>query len=234
MVLLVIVAITVYLNNTKPPQTGTVPSASSPKGQVIFQDDFASRTNKWDDAGDARAGGHYKNGAYRIYAEACASGAQSIDRAAPRKPSSVYPSAPLNLHVEADAKALSVPQDSAYGIACRAGSGELQYGYVFNVGRDYFSIAKYDTNGDWLEIGPSHPLPSGFDPNASHHLEADCCSDERNHAVHLVFTVNSLVIAAETDSENPLTAGTVALFAAAYKESEEAVEVEFDNFVVRA
>jgi hypothetical protein len=109
----------------------------------------------------------------------------------------------------------------------------LQYGYVFNVGRDYFSIAKYDTNGDWREIGPSYPLPSGFDVNASHHLEADCRSDERNQAVHLVFTVNGLVIADETDSENPLNGGTVALFAAAYEDAD-AVEVEFDNFVVQA
>jgi hypothetical protein len=233
LILLLIVAIAVYLNNTKPAQTGTVPSTSSPKGQVIFQDDFASRANKWDDAGRTRVGGHYTNEAYRIYAEPDASGAQSIARSAPRKPSSVYPSAPLNLHVEVDAKALALPQNTAYGLACRAGSGELQYGYVFNVGDDYLSIAKYDTNGDFREIGPSHSLPSGFKMNASHHLEADCRSDEGDQAVHLVFTVNGLVIAEETDSENPLTGGTVALFAVAF-DNAEAVEVEFDNFVVQA
>jgi hypothetical protein len=43
----------------------------------------------------------------------------------------------------------------------------LQYGYVFNVARDYISIAKYDTNGNWREIGPSHSIPWGFEENAS-------------------------------------------------------------------
>ena len=233
LILLLIVSIIVYLNNTEPPQTTTLPTTTAPKRQVIFQDDFASRANKWDDAGGTRAGGHYRNGAYRIYAEAGASGEQSIQRGTPRKPSSVYPSAPLNLHVEVDAKALTLPQNTVYGLACRADRGELQYGYVFNVGRNYVSIAKYNTNGDWREIGPSYPLPSGFDVNAFHHFEADCRSDERNEAVHLVFAVNGLIIADETDSENLLTGGTIALFATAY-ENADAVEVEFDNFVVQA
>jgi hypothetical protein len=209
LILLLIVAIIVYLNNTQPPQTGTVPSTSSPQRQVIFQDDFASRANRWDDAGGTRAGGHYKNGAYRIYAEAGASGEQSIERGAPRKPSSVSirPSQPS---CRRRPKALDVPQNTAYGMACRAGRDELQYGYVFNVDRDYFSIAKYDTNGDWREIGPSHSLPWGFDVNASHHLEADCRSDERDQAVHLVFTVNGLGIADETEAAVGRCAGALA------------------------
>jgi hypothetical protein len=69
--------------------------------------------------------------------------------------------------------------------------------------------------------------------NGTNRLEAACFSDDGDQDVHLVFKVNGQVAAQETDSKDPLTAGTVALLAEAYEESTKAIEVEFDNFVVR-
>jgi hypothetical protein len=68
----------------------------SPIAQVVFQDDFASRANGWDDAGSTRAGGHYTNDAYRVFAEPTG---KSTEGSAPRnapKCVPVRPSQPPN------------------------------------------------------------------------------------------------------------------------------------------
>jgi hypothetical protein len=70
--------------------------------------------------------------------------------------------------------------------------------------------------------------------NGTNRLEADCKGGEGDEAVGLAFRVNGEVAAEATDSKDPLTAGTVALVAETYEDAKEAVEVEFDNFVVQA
>lgn len=71
--------------------------------------------------------------------------------------------------------------------------------------------------------------------NSTNGLRAECSGGEEDHAVSIVFRVNGQALAAEaTDSKDPLTTGTVALLAETYEEAKRAVEVEFDNFVVRA
>jgi hypothetical protein len=205
----------------------------SPIAQVVFQDDFASRANGWDDAGSTRAGGHYTNDAYRVFAEPTGKG--STEGSPPRSAGSVYPSAPSNLRIEVDAKAFTVPEGTAYGVACRV-SQDAKSGYLFMVGNDYVNISKYGVDGSYTQLSDDTglPLPAGFKVNGTNRLEADCFSDEEDEAVHLVFRVNGKVAAEATDSKGPLTAGTVALVAEAYEEAEKAVEVEFDNFVVQA
>ncbi|HKH55672.1 MAG TPA: toll/interleukin-1 receptor domain-containing protein [Propionibacteriaceae bacterium] len=230
----VIVALIVSRLFSEPAQTGTdATTPSSPIGQVVFQDDFASRTNGWDDAGTTRAGGHYTNEAYRLFVEPTGKG--STEASPPRSAGSVYPSAPSNLRIEVDAKAFTVPDGTAYGVACRVSRDESS-GYLFMVANDYVVISKYGIDGNYTQLSDDTglPLPSGFKVNGTNRLEADCKGGEGDEAVGLAFRVNGEVAAEATDSKDPLTAGTVALVAETYEDAKEAVEVEFDNFVVQA
>ena len=109
-------------------------------------------------------------------------------------------------------------------------------GYLFTLGNDYVLISKYDIGGNYRQLSPGTgtPLPSGFKVQGTNRLEADCSGGAGDQAVTLVFRVNGGVAAEATDSKDPLAAGTVALLAEAYEDSKDAVEVEFDNLVVKA
>jgi hypothetical protein len=199
-------------------------------GGVLY-DDFSDQANGWDDAGSTRTGGHYTNGAYRIYAQP--TGEDHYEVGAPRQASKAYPAAPRDIEITVDAKAIAAPPaGTAYGIACRVGQNSTGfYGYAFTVGPDYVSISKLGVDGSYREV-VSQPLPEGFNTAGINHLRA-VCSDEGDQAgTHLVFSMNDNQVAEATDTENPLGVGTVALFAATSKDSKKAVEVEFDNFDV--
>ena len=66
--------------------------------------------------------------------------------------------------------------------------------------------------------------------DAKNRLDADCDGDEGS--VYLNFYVNDVVIE-WTDTANPLPIGTIALFATSEETAHTAIEVEFDNFVVK-
>jgi tetratricopeptide (TPR) repeat protein len=219
-----------------PPTTATVANTTAPPAErIVFQDDFANRTNGWDDAGSTGAGGHYKNGAYRVYAEPDRE--SPTKGGAPRNASKMYPSAPSSLRIEVDAKALAIPEGTAYGIGCRVVENDNGLsGYLFTLANDYVNISKYGVDGNYRQLSAATgtPLPSGFKVNGTNRLEADCRSGDGDQAVSLVFRVNGQVAAKATDSKDPLTAGTVALLAETYEESKKAVEVDFDNFAVEA
>jgi tetratricopeptide (TPR) repeat protein len=219
--------------DTEPPApTETVANTSPHADEIVFQDDFANRSNGWDDAGSARAGGHYKDGAYLVYAEPTGQG--STKGGAPRNASNMYPTAPPNLAIEVDAKALAIPEGTAYGIGCRmADNGGVLSGYLFMLGNDYVDIFKYGVDGTYRQLKDG-ALPSAFKVNSTNRLEATCSGGEGDQAVSLVFKVNGQVAAQATDSKDPLTTGTVALLAEAYEDSKTAVEVQFDNLVVQA
>jgi tetratricopeptide (TPR) repeat protein len=203
--------------------------------QILFPDllyeDFSSPVNGWDDTGSTRVGGHYNNGAYRIYAEP--TGENHVEVSAPRDASSVYPTTPLNLLIDVSAKALApLEANAAYGVFCRYGENSNgPYGYAFNVGPNYVSIGKYGVDGKHRLIA-SQPLPPEFLVNDTNLLQVRCYSGEGNQAVHLVFLANSEPAAEGIDSDNPLPAGSVALFAATFKEAKKAVEAEFDDLYV--
>jgi tetratricopeptide (TPR) repeat protein len=219
--------------DTGPPApTETIANTTSPlDDKIIFEDDFANRANGWDDAGNTRAGGHYKNGAYQVYAEPTGQG--STEGGAPRNASNMYPTAPPNLAIEVDAKALAIPEGTAYGIGCRmTDNGGVLSGYLFMLANDYVNIFKYGVDGTYRQL-KGGALPSAFKVNSTNRLEATCTGGKGDQAVSLVFRVNDQVAAQATDSKDPLNTGTVALLAEAYKESKKAVEVQFDNLVVK-
>ena len=146
----------------------------------------------------------------------------------------MYPTAPPNLAIEVDAKALAIPEGTAYGIGCRMtyNSGEPS-GYLFMLANDYVNISKYGLDGTYRQLKGA-ALPSTVKVNSTNRLEATCSGGEGDKAASLVFKVNGQVASQAIDSKEPLTAGTVALLAEAYKESKTAVEVQFDNLVVKA
>lgn len=134
--MLILVIVTIVANS------GTTPSSTE---SVIFRDDFSSQENGWDDAGSSRVGGHYHNGAYRIYAKPVAGG--SAEGGAPKSATSVYPSAPPKVSIEVEAQRLAGDQDTWYGIACRADANNSDVNYVFLVGDGYAGIGKEDASG---------------------------------------------------------------------------------------
>jgi hypothetical protein len=222
-VLVALLIVTIVADsNTGSPSTNAAIATSSPTRGVIFRDDFSSQAFGWDDAGEQRIGGHYKNGAYRIYAEPA--GGRSAP-SSPRNASRVYPSAPPNLRVEVEARRIGGANPNyGYSVLCRS-DGVTNF-YAFTIWDHSVQIEKYTGSAPYyhsLKVGP------GVDPNAKNRLQAACSSDEGQQAVHLVFSVNGQVVAEATDKDNPLLTGTVGLLVAT---GPRGFEAEFDNFVV--
>jgi uncharacterized caspase-like protein len=217
-VVLILLIITIVANSQKTPS-----SADS----VIFQDDFSSRANGWDDAGSNRAGGHYHNGAYRIYAKPVRDG--KAEGGAPKSASSVYPSAPPKISITVEAQRITGGQDTWYGIACRADANNGDLDYVFLIGDGHAEIGKEDASGYHTLRGVD---TSTLDADAKNSLDADCTGDEDSGSVYFNLYVNGEKVVEWTDDANPLPTGTVGLFVATGPKATTAVEAEFDNFAV--
>jgi hypothetical protein len=229
LILLLIVAITANSGTTPPPAAAVITATSPSTKGIVFRDDFSGRASGWDDAGSKRVGGHYTNGAYRVYAAPVPGGGSA--GGSPRMASSVYPSAPQNLRVQVAARRLTPAgaQDIGYGIVCRY--GENTGFYQFTIGNDYVDIAKSSNiSSDWVQLTTAG-LPA-IDVNATNRLEAVCTRERGQQAVHLVFSVNGKKVAEATDKKNPYGSGTVGVFAATGQDAKTAAEAEFDNFVV--
>jgi hypothetical protein len=222
LILLLIVPIAVNLAST--PVPGAIITTPPPTGKVVFQDDFAAQKHGWEDAaGDQFAVGDYNSGAYRI----------SLDRSdvhamrAPVKASSVYPSAPESVRVDVKARVLAGGQDIGYGIMCRAGQS-LTHGYAFLIKRDYLEIAETYDQSPYYQTLAQRPLADlNVNVSTEYRLQATCRSDKGQPAVHLAFWVNGGRGLEVIDTEDPIPTGTVGLMV------QNAVEAEFDDFVVR-
>jgi TIR domain len=214
-VVLILLIVTIVANSR------TTPSSTE---SVIFQDDFSSRTNGWDDAGSERAGGHYHNGAYRIYAKPVKGGTD--EGGVPKNASSVYPSAPPKVSIQVEAQRLAGDQDTWYGIVCRT-DAHSDLNYVFLVGDGYAEIGKADASG-YQTLKDVEP--AALDADAKNSLDADCTGDEGS--VYLNLYVNDELVVEWTDDANPLPNGTVGLFVATGENAKTAIEAEFDNFAV--
>jgi hypothetical protein len=215
-VVLILVIVTIVANSR---------TTSGSAASVLFQDDFSTTANGWADAGSTRAGGHYHNGAYRIYAKPATGG--NVEGSAPTSANSVYPSAASNISIQVEAQRLAGDQDTWYGIACRVNPNNSRIGYVFSVGDGHAEIGKWDSSGYQPLKGMD---TSSLDADAKNSLDADCNGDERS--VYLNLYVNGELVGEWTDETNPLPNGTVGLFVATGEKAKTAVEAEFDNFTV--
>jgi len=189
-------------------------------GSVIFEDNFSSKAHGWDDVGTQREGPRYASQAYKIYAPP-----GSVYGGSPKGASSVYPSAPSKLSIEVDAQRLTGEHNTWYGISCRL-SADSTASYVFLMGDGLFEIGKDGASGYRVLKRVEN---STVDADAKNHLSANC--DGGEGYVYLNFYVNGMSVE-WTDTANPLPIGTVSVFATS-ESNAEAVEVEFDNFVVK-
>jgi len=119
---------------------------------------------------------------------------------------------------------LSPEQNNAYGLVCRASSGDSRNGYYFLISGDGFVSIRRVERGlsspivDWT---PSNAVRQGERTNQ---LRADCAGD------YLALYVNNQLVAEGTDGR--FTQG-LAGFAASGSE-DGAVQVSFENFTIRA
>jgi hypothetical protein len=229
--ILLIVAIVANSNtgSSEPPET--VVATSPPTKAVIFEDDFSSQASGWVIIPSGAARGNYENGAYRISAEPVSTGRSPVS--APTNANRVYPSAPPNLRIEVDARRLAGAQDTGYGFACRA-SEKAEYSFtIWNDGsnKPFAQIGKFLDHAPWFDSLDDGALDA-LNVNEKNRLQAACTSVEGQRAVHLVFSVNGQMVAEATDTKDPLLTGTVTLEVGTGPHAKNAVEAEFDNFVV--
>jgi hypothetical protein len=206
------------------------PNWESPPGAAassIFEDDFSSRANNWNDTGGARDGGHYVDGAYRIHTTW--SKDHFSDHGFPRGAPSVYPTSPRDVRVSVTGRPLlGGNEDAGYGIACRADGPESYYQFALWQGQAV--IAKViPAPPYYVELDSAAVSPAG--ENENNRLEAICSTDDAQ-GVHLAFWVNGEQVARAADRDRPLLSGAVGLLAATGGEDAEAIEAEFDDFVV--
>jgi hypothetical protein len=190
---------------------------------AVFQDDFSSRSGGWDDAGAQRDGGHYANGAYRLYSQWTPD--HYSDRGFPLEAKRVFPTAPRDVAIQVLARRVQGSgQDGAYGIACRASGSSY---YQFTIGRDHFAIEKLDS-GNYAEL-KSAGLGS-VHADGENRMRAVCSSGSAGGATHLAFSVNGRPVLEATDrSDRQLSGGTVGLVVAT---DHSTIEAKFDDFVV--
>jgi TIR domain len=199
-------------------------SAISDNGAAVFEDDFSSRAAGWDEAAAESNGGHYANGAYRLYADQERN--EGTEGSWPRNERSVYPSAPVNIQIEVDARKVAGKR-GGYGILCRDDS-KGDNGYLFQIWDNDVAIEKYFDSKPWYKTLKEKIDSRAVKLTGTNKMQAACTNDEAQETVHLTFWVNDQKVAEYTDPDDPFVTGTVGLFVT----TDKAIEAEFDNFVV--
>ncbi len=206
-------------------------SLDSGTEKTVFQDRFSNRSGGWDDADGLRNGGHYANGTYRLVGE----WTRDVwsESGFPRNAVAVFPNAPEAVRVSVVARRLRGKRDGAYGIVCRADPGLQRY-YQFAIWPGSVVIEKFVPVGATYYQLASGDL-SAMRQNDRNRLAATCVTDEAGH-VRLEFQVNGRAVASAIDTgaqlAPPLLTGTVGLVIAKGSEGADAIEAEFDDFVV--
>lgn len=210
-----IVALTVILLA----RTHTTPSAT-----VILKDSFSSRVSGWTVVPNS-AYGRYGTSTYQIRAAPRG----DIEVAVPAKVRDLYPSAPSQLSISVTAGRIAGPaQDALYGIVCREADDNA---YGFGVENNTVVIFKL-TNGAYRPLIPVRTA-LGVRVNGTNQLRAVFTSAGTHAAVHLTFWVNSQKLLSAIDKNDPLTRGTIGLFAATNSSDKNMVAgAEFTNLVV--
>ncbi len=226
--LIVVIAVTnsgsTTTGGSRPGSATPLPASLLPAKATIFQDNFSSRAYGWLDASDRSGSIHYYNGAYRILNRTPDWTIWSYPAKA-----SVYPSAPANIRIKAVAHIIFGPNNSAYGIICRANPNS-DSAYAFIVSEAYVAIYK-SSGAHSSRILDSNANTSAVPVKANNVLQAQC-TNEGQQGVRPVFSLNGRIVAAATDTNNPLLTGTVGFTVVQPRNVNNPVEAEFDNFVV--
>ena len=209
-----------------------LPTSLLPAGPTIFQDDFSSRAYGWPEANDNTENIYYYNGAYRILNRT----PDWVVWSYPAK-ASVYPSAPANIRIQVDTHIISgsVQNGSGYVVVCRADATHGR-AYVFVVSATYVEIYRSYGPSSSRQLYYSKANKSTVLVKANNLLQAECTSlegQQGHQGLRLVFSVNGHIVAAATDTNNPILTGTVGFGVQLPRNVNQPVEVEFDNFVVK-
>jgi hypothetical protein len=202
-------------------------SGSAAQG-AIFRDDFSTVANGWNDAGNADNGGHYVDGAYRLYSKWTKD--HFSEMSLPRGAKSVFPTAPAAITIDVVARQLQgADQDAGYGVACRVSSNTQTY-YQLSIWRDHTEIAKVMPTAPYFVPLRQNENLSAVKPKGENRLRAICKTDDGG-AAQLSFAVNGEVVATATDANDPFTTGSVGLVVATDANTD-AIEAQFDDFAV--
>ena len=222
--IVVLTAVMLGDSHATPPPAGTASTAPSPT--VIFTDDFSTKVNGWKDLDPSKqADGYYRNGTYRLKAEAGGDGEAARPTNAPHN---LGGKTPLNLSISVDARMIAgLTQGSDYGIMCRADNK----GNTYNFGVDHSGVViiKWTADGKSQVLSSSHTIVR---VGGTNQLRATCVTSDGGQAVHLAFWVNGTKVADGTDRTHPYTKGYFGVIAGTPSSAKMTHEAEFDNFVV--
>jgi hypothetical protein len=179
-------------------------------GNVLFQDDFATRATGWDRLMTTEGTIDYDGGGYRLLVNSLNTNFWST----PHKNFA-------DVRLEVDAGKLGGPDENRIGLLCRYTGSDY---YFFIVSSDgFYGIGLY-SGGQALLLGQNE-MQSNSEINtglAVNHLRADCTGDI------LTLYVNGFQVASAQDGT--LKSGDVGLLAGTF--SQPGVDIIFDNFVV--
>lgn len=195
--------------------------AAQPPGAVIFRSDFSDGWQVVQNPGD----GNFANGSYYVSATTSGDGEVSV----PAGAANLYPSAPADVRIDVTARGTKGPvKDIQYGLVCRH-SGNSSY--LFGIQGSGAIIGKLVSGGYRQLASASTSDVAVGGPNQ---LTAICQNVAGRQAVQLAFAVNGRQVLALTDRANPLSKGTVGVFANFYGINiTNGVTAAFRNFVVR-
>lgn len=208
-----------------PPGRGGSTSTGAPSrpNGAIFADDFSTGASGWQPSG--RGAGSVVDGGYQLRIDPIAAGGGTPSY--PRGASSVYPTAPASIRVEATAQRIAAGgQAQTMALVCR---GTADSFYALVMGPTHVAIEKYTAQPPYYQELKDAPL--AVDLNAPHRLRAVCRTDGAQQ--HLELSIDGRPVVAWTDGVNPLTGGTVGVgaFVGAGAHS---IVARFDDFTVTA
>lgn len=185
---------------------------------VLFQDDFSKPGNGWLATKTDYAEFGYLEGEYRVLLNKPDFNTYSL------LPKQSYD----NCSVEVDVRLAAGPSNGVFGILCRAEADAqtVHKAYVFAIRADgFYAILKRTSPSFWDAIAYGKESKAIKPGNAVNHLRADCSDDT------LTFYVNGEKLLEKKDAA--FKTGSVGLAVTTQPKSE-ALDVRFDNFVVRS
>lgn len=185
---------------------------------ILFQDDFSNPASGWTVTKREYAEFGYLDGEYRILLNKADFNTYSL------LPNQTFD----DCTVEADVRLVAGPSNGVFGILCRveADAQIVHKAYVFAIrGDGFYAILKRTSPSFWDAIAYGKESKAIKPGNAVNHLRADCSGDT------LTFYVNGEKLLEKKDAD--FKKGGVGLAVTTQPKSE-ALDVRFDNFVVRS
>jgi hypothetical protein len=225
---------------SRSPTTTAAPPATTSQGRrtpgAVLKDDFSGDELGWQPASGAPSAdandvsGEYTDGWFRISAEAVSQG-RSVWYV-PTNASAITPAAPPNLEVRVSARKLTGSDDNTgYGLALRT-QDEKAFLFLLSATGNQARIAKVFPKPPYIRSFPGWTVSTSLASEEVNRLRAVCTSTTEGgiRVHHLTFFVNGTkLLEVVDDTGRGFAQGSVGV---GVKTGGEALEVEFDEFVV--